>query len=88
MKRLSAAVMIAAMLMSGFFLTGCAEKDNMSEVDKSAMSGEMNKDTKMMNTDENMKMSNKEMKEPVQEKMDSMKDGMDKTMADDTKKME
>lgn len=92
MKRLSVAVMTAAMLMSGFFLTGCAEKDHMSEMDKSAMNGEMKKDTKMMKTDESMNMSDKEMegemKEPMQKEMDSMKDGMDKTMTEDMKKME
>lgn len=92
MKRSSVAVMITAMLMSGFFLAGCAEKDHMVEMDKSTMSGEMKKDTKMMKTEENMEMSHKEMeadmKEPMQEEMDSMKDGMDKTMTDDMKKME
>ena len=92
MKGLSAVVMITAMLMSGFFLTGCAEKDHMSEMNKSAMSGEMKKDTKMMKTDENMKMSDKEMgaetKEPMQEEMDSMKDGMGESMTDGMKKVE
>lgn len=83
MKRSRVAGMIAAMLMSGFFLTSCAEKDHMVEMDKSVMGGEMKKETKMSH-----KEIKAEMKESMKEEMDSMKDGMNKTMTEDMKKIE
>ena len=92
MKHSSAVVMTVALLMGSFLLTGCAEKDHMTEMNKSAMSGEMKKDTKMIKTEKKIETSHKEMeaemKKPMQKEMDSMEDGMEKSMTDDMKKME
>jgi len=85
MKQFSMKMMFAALLISLFALTSCAEKDHMEmdAMDKGAMQTEMKDEAKMMDDD-----MVKPMKEEMMDKSDTMKSDMDVTMDSGMKKME
>lgn len=88
MKRSTLNLMSAAMLVSLFALTACAEKDHMAKdtmdnMDKASMHTEMKDEGKMMD-DEMVKP----MAEDMMEKAETMTTEMESSMSSDMKKME
>ena len=88
MKRSTLNLMSAAMLVSLFALTACAEKDHMAKdtmdnMDKASMHTEMKDEGKMMDGE-----MVKPMAEDMMEKAETMKTEMESSMSSDMKKME
>ncbi|BHH83625.1 hypothetical protein [Desulforhopalus sp. 52FAK] len=88
MKRSTLNLMSAAMLVSLFALTACAEqdhmaKDTMDHMDKASMHTEMKDEGKMMVSE-----MEKPMAEDMTGKAETMKDEMESSMGSDMKKME
>jgi hypothetical protein len=97
MKESTRKMMAAAVLMTLFVVTACAEKDHMEmeTMEKARMGTEMKKEAKMMDMDQGKEMPKKmdsEMVEPMEDQkkkeMDTMKEGMDSAMNGEKKKME
>jgi len=97
MKRAIIKVVSPVMLIAFLALTGCADQDHMSRnsMEKTSMSGEMNKemakDVMKSSTEmkkEMMSEASDTMEKEMEEGMDGMAKDMDESISDNMKKME
>ena len=95
MKNYNVKMLVGAVLLAGFVLSGCAGTDEMGmhEMKKETMTSEMKTGSEMKKMDsETMDMSHEkmdsEMAEPMKSEMETMKSGMEEQMDDGMKKME